>query len=118
MEGSEKMRLRWVRISPTLIDGTVLFRVEGCAGMRLCEFIETVLSEGSSHCGTFEVSDDYQRVCGYDYRERKVCLFRQYYQWAPLADWESVVTSACCRGGWGQMNYEVRISWKMGGENA
>ena len=127
MEGSEKMRLRWVRISPTLSDETVSFRVEGCAGMRLHDFIETVLSEGSSHCGTFKVYEPikklgkvhgYLPVCNFDYRERKVCMMTHYSQWAPVADWDSVVTSACCRGGLGQMNYNVRISWKIGGENA
>lgn len=128
MEGSEnkKMRLRWVRISPTLSDETVSFRVEGCAGMRLHDFIETVLSEGPSHCGTFKVYEPikklgkvhgYLPVCNFDYRDRKVCMMTHYSQWAPLADWESVVTSARCNGGWGQMNYEVVIAWN-GGEHA
>ena len=121
MEGSEKMRLRWVRISPTLSDETVSFRVEGCAGMRLCEFIETVLSEGSSHCGTFKVYAPSQvlghlRVCDIDYRERKVCGMTHYSPSASLA-MDALVSSARCNGGWGQMNYEVQISWK-GGEYA
>lgn len=121
MEGSEKMRLRWVRISPTLSDETVSFRVEGCAGMRLHDFIVTVLSEGSSHCGTFKVYATSQvlghlRVCDIDYRERKVCRMVRYFRNSELT-LDAVVKSARCNGGWGQMNYEVLISWK-GGEYA
>lgn len=91
------MRLRWVRISPTLSDETVSFRVEGCAGMRLHDFIVAVLSEGSSHCGNFRV-------------------YANYYTSAALA-MDALVSSANCTRGWGQMNYEVLISWK-GGEYA
>ena len=97
MEGSEKMRLRWVRISPTLSDETVSFRVEGCAGMRLREFIKTVLREGPRPCGNFRV-------------------YANYYTSAALA-MDALVSSARCNGGWGQMNYEVVIAWK-GGEHA
>lgn len=119
------MRLRWVRISPTLSDETVSFRVEGCAGMRLHDFIVTVLSEGSSHCGTFKVYATSQepgqvlghlRVCDIDYRERKVCGMKHYSPSAALAT-DALVISARCNGGWGQMNYDVMISWK-GGEHA
>ena len=123
MEGSEnkKMRLRWVRISPTLSDETVSFRVEGCAGMRLHEFIQTVLSDGSSHCGMFRVYAQSQElghlhVCDIDYRERKVCGITHYSPSAALA-MDALVSSARCNGGWGQMNYEVVIAWK-GGEHA
>ena len=123
MEGSEnkKMRLRWVRISPTLSDETVSFRVEGCAGMRLHEFIQTVLSEGSSHCGMFRVYAKSQelghlRVCDIDYRERKVWWMFRYFRDSVLA-MDALVSSARCNGGWGQMNYEVVIAWK-GGEHA
>ena len=118
MEGSEnkKMRLRWVRISPTLSDETVSFRVEGCAGMRLHDFIETVLSEGSSHCGMFRVYAPSQvlghlRVCDIDYRGRKVCGMTHYSPSASLA-MDALVISARCNGGWGQMNYEVFIQDK------
>ena len=118
MEGSEKMRLRWLRISPTLSDETVSFRVEGCAGMRLHGFIETVLSDGSSHCGTFLVYVPNQvlghlRVCDIDYRERKVCGITHYSPSAALA-MDALVSSARCNGGWGQMNYEVFIEYKEG----
>ena len=110
------MRLRWLRISPTLSDETVSFRVEGCAGMRLHDFIETVLSEGSSHCGTFMVYVQSQvlghlRVCDIDYRERKVCGITHYSPSAALA-MDALVSSARCDGGWGQMNYEVFIQDK------
>ena len=119
------MRLRWVRISPTLSDETVSFRVEGCAGMRLHDFIVTVLREGSSHCGTFKVYATSQepgqvlghlRVCDIDYRERKVCGMKHYSPSAALAT-DALVISARCNGGWGQMNYEVVIEWR-GGEYA
>lgn len=115
------MRLRWVRISPTLSNETVSFRVEGCAGMRLHDFIETVLSEGSSHCGTFRVYAPSQelghlRVCDIDYRERKVLWMFRYFRDSVLA-MDALVSSARCNGGWGQMNYEVVIAWK-GGEHA
>jgi hypothetical protein len=127
MEGSEnkKMRLRWVRISPTLSDETVSFRVEGCAGMRLHEFIQTVLSEGSSHCGTFQVYAQSQElgmvlgqlhVCDIDYRGRKVYRMVRYFRDSVLA-MDALVSSARCNGGWGQMNYDVVIAWK-GGEHA
>ena len=112
------MRLRWVRISPTLSDETVSFRVEGCAGMRLHDFIDTVLSEGSSHCGTFRVYVQSQvlghlRVCDIDYRERKVCGITHYSPSAALA-MDAFVSSARCNGGYGQMNYEVFIEYKEG----
>ena len=115
------MRLRWVRISPTLSDETVSFRVEGCAGMRLHDFIVTVLSEGSSHCGTFRLYAPNQvlghlRVCDIDYRGRKVCGMTHYSPSASLG-MDALVSSARCNGGWGQMNYEVVIAWK-GGEYA
>jgi hypothetical protein len=121
MEGSEKMRLRWVRISPTLSDETVSFRVEGCAGMRLHEFIQTVLSDGSSHCGMFRVYAQSQElghlhVCDIDYRGRKVYRMVRYFRDSVLA-MDALVSSARCNGGWGQMNYEVVIAWK-GGEYA
>lgn len=123
MEGSEnkKMRLRWVRNSPTLSDETVSFRVEGCAGMRLHEFIQTVLSDGSSHCGMFRVYAQSQElghlhVCDIDYRERKVWWMFRYFRDSVLA-MDALVRSARCNGGWGQMNYEVVIAWK-GGEHA
>ena len=121
MEGNEKMRLRWVRISPTLSDETVSFRVEGCAGMRLHEFIQTVLSDGSSHCGMFRVYAQSQElghlhVCDIDYRERKVWWMFRYFRDSVLA-MDALVSSARCNGGWGQMNYEVVIAWK-GGEHA
>lgn len=122
MEGSEnkKMRLRWVRISPTLSDETVSFRVEGCAGMLLHDFIDTVLSEGLSHCGTFKVYEPikklgkvhgYLPVCNFDYRGRKVCRMTHYSLSAALA-MDALVSSARCNGGWGQMNYEVFIQDK------
>ena len=114
------MRLRWVRISPTLSDETVSFRVEGCAGMRLHEFIQTVLSDGSSHCGTFHVYATSQelgmvlgKLHGYlpvfdiDYHGRKVC-----YSTAAALAMDALVCSARCNGGWGQMNYEVLIQDK------
>lgn len=119
------MRLRWVRISPTLSDETVSFRVEGCAGMRLHDFIVTVLSEGSSHCGTFQVYATSQElgmvlghlhVCDIDYRERKVYRMVRYFRNSELT-LDAVVKSARCNGGWGQMNYEVVIEWR-GGEYA
>ena len=121
MEGNEKMRLRWVRISPTLSDETVSFRVEGCAGMRLHEFIQTVLSDGSSHCGMFRVYAQSQElghlhVCDIDYRERKVWWMFRYFRDSVLA-MDALVSSARCNGGWGQMNYDVVIAWK-GGEHA
>ena len=123
MEGSEnkKMRLRWVRISPTLSDETVSFRVEGCAGMRLHEFIQTVLSDGSSHCGMFRVYAQSQElghlhVCDIDYRERKMWWMFRYFRDSVLA-MDALVSSARCNGGWGQMNYDVVIAWK-GGEHA
>lgn len=106
------MRLRWLQISPTLSDETVSFRVEGCAGMRLHDFIATVLSERLSHCGTFRVYAPSQvlghlRVCDIDYRERKVC-----YSTAAALAMDALVSSARCNGGWGQMNYEVFIQDK------
>ena len=115
------MRLRWLRISPTLSDETVSFRVEGCAGMRLHEFIQTVLSDGSSHCGMFRVYAQSQElghlhVCDIDYRERKVWWMFRYFRDSVLA-MDALVSSARCNGGWGQMNYEVVIAWK-GGEHA
>ena len=118
MEGSEKMRLRWLRISPTLSDETVSFRVEGCAGMRLHEFIQTVLSDGSSHCGMFRVYAQSQElghlhVCDIDYRERKVWWMFRYFRDSVLA-MDALVSSARCNGGWGQMNYEVFIENKEG----
>ena len=121
MEGNEKMRLRWVRISPTLSDETVSFRVEGCAGMRLHDFIDTVLSDGSSHCGMFRVYAQSQElghlhVCDIDYRERKVWWMFRYFRDSVLA-MDALVSSARCNGGWGQMNYDVVIAWK-GGEHA
>ena len=123
MEGSEnkKMRLRWVRISPTLSDETVSFRVEGCAGMRLHDFIDTVLSEGLSHCGTFRLYVQSQvlghlRVCDIDYRDRKVWWMFRYFRDSVLA-MDALVSSARCNGGYGQMNYDVVIAWK-GGEHA
>ena len=91
------MRLRWVRISPTLSDETVSFRVEGCAGMRLREFIKTALREGPRPCGNFRV-------------------YANYYTSAALA-MDALVSSANCTRVRGQMNYEVQISWK-GGEYA
>lgn len=115
MEGSEKKRLRWVRISPTLSDETVSFRVEGCAGMRLHDFIVTVLSEQSSHCGTFWVKRDevFTSVSKIEYQDRKVWGMAYYSRDAEQAI-DAVVTSARCNGGWGQMNYEVFIENKGG----
>ena len=115
------MRLRWVRTSPTLSDETVSFRVEGCAGMRLHDFIVTVLSEGLSHCGMFRVYAQSQelghlRVCDIDYRERKVWWMFRYFRDSVLA-MDALVSSANCTRVRGQMNYEVQISWK-GGEHA
>lgn len=114
---SEK-KLTWVRISPTLSDETVTFCVDGCAGWKLREFIDYVLANQSSHCGTFSVLSmkeqvDIQRsaysfALDIDYKDRKVCNQRHYASGFAVTG-DARVICAQCNGGWGQMNYNVYV---------
>ena len=101
-------KLKWVRISPTLSDETVTFRVDGVDGMTVHKFIQAVIEQEHSQFLSFHITGNGQFMgVNIDIGNTKILTPEQEKK-AELA-LKSIVESVTCNGGWGQMGYTIKV---------
>ena len=104
-------KLKWTSISPLLSDATKTFKVDGCDGMTIREFITTVIEESNDRFLEFRIKRKGEFLGTLiDLKDAKKLTPKQQI----LLDMfqNTVVESVTCNGGWGNMGYTIIIKNK------
>ena len=91
--------------SPIGGDGTQAFNVENCEGMTAIEFIMNVIKKDPYVSIDFKRDDEY--IWSGEYEHNK--LKKKHDGTMPEILYTSKVKSARAAGGWGQMDYNVKL---------